>query len=363
MLSLETLGAQFADYHNATKTSITELQAQLDRVETRVNRPSFGGGDIDRDAEDKRRAFMAYLRGGIDNVPHELRNSMTVGSDPSGGYVAPLDYEKQLERNLIQFSPIRQIARVGETSAGEVQLPKRTSAPTAYWVGEQTARTASESAYGLNNVPLGELACYTDVSMRALEDSAFDLGAELAVDLGEAFGQAEGAAFVLGNGVGGRPEGLLTAAGVAEVSSGAAATVTSDGLISLLYSLPSFFRSRATFIASSGTIAAIRKLKNGVGDYLFVGGLQAGQPDLLLGRPIVECTDMPELIAGSKSVMCGDFQRYRIFQKSGGTGGSVTIIRDPYSVQTSGLCRFHSRFRVGAVMQMPEAFRVLRTQV
>jgi HK97 family phage major capsid protein len=108
---------------------------------------------------------------------------------------------------------------------------------------------------------------------------------------------------------------------------------------------------------SSSTLAAISKLKNGSGDYLLVPGLQAGQSSRLLGLPIIECPDLPDLAASSKSIVLGDWSRYRIFDKSEGT----TVLRDPYSQATTGIVRFHGRRRVGATLTMPEAFRIMVT--
>jgi HK97 family phage major capsid protein len=106
-----------------------------------------------------------------------------------GGYLAPAEFVREVIKNLTPYSPIRQAARLGQTSSGEVKIPRRTGNLTASWVGEVETRPATEPTYGQVSIPIDEAACYVDISNQMLEDSAVDMAAELAQDLGEEFGR------------------------------------------------------------------------------------------------------------------------------------------------------------------------------
>jgi HK97 family phage major capsid protein len=192
-----------------------------------------------------------------------------------------------------------------------------------------------------------------------LEDAAFDVGAELTQDFAEAFAAVEGTAFISGDSTKGRPEGILRAPNVPTVASGAATSVTVDALIAMALDLPAIFRSRATWAMNRSTLSVLARAKTGDGAYILQQALQVGQKGLLLGLPWIECPDLPDLGAGSKSIVLGDWSRYRIFDKPSGT----QILRDPYSQATSGIVRFHGRRRVGATLTMPSAYRVMVTGV
>lgn len=236
-------------------------------------------------------------------------------------------------------------------------MPKRTTAMTGFWTSETGARQESTPAYGLDEIQIHEIASYIDVSNWQLEDSAFDMGAELAFDFAEAFGAVEGTAFVNGNGVG-KPEGLMRVAGITEVVTGAATSVTADSLRSVLYGLPQFYRQRSSWLMNGTTLGEVAKLKDGNGQYLWTPGLTEAQGDRLLGRPVIEAVDMPDIGSGTFPVVLGDFSRYRIFDRL-----AVQVLRDPYSQAGSGFVRFHGRRRVGAQLQMTEAFRKLKCSV
>ena len=143
---------------------------------------------------------------------------------------------------------------------------------------------------------------------------------------------------------------------VLSTNSGHATAITVDGMIDLFYALNPAYRMRGAWMANGTTLAALRKLKDGDGQYLWQPGLQAGQPDMFLGRPVLEATDMPSIGAGTYPVAFGDFaSAYRIYDRV-----NISLLRDPYSVATSGLTRFHARRRVGASVVRSEAIRKLK---
>lgn len=351
------------------KTRATELKAlqdRLDEIELRSKRPKGDPDpdDLDETSRLQKKAFGGFLRYGIERMPVDEQRSMIVGDDTKGGYLAPPDFVAEVIKGVLQYSPMRQAARVGSTTLGEVTLPRLTGRPTASWVGETETRTETESSYGQVNIPINEAACYIDVSLRLLEDSAINIEAEIAADLAEEFGRLEGEAFIVGDGLK-KPYGILsTSAGLSYTPTGVAANIFdsthngADALIDMFYALAPAYRERAAWMMSGTTLAAVRKLKT-IGDtetYLWQPPIAAGQPSTLLGRPVIEATDMNVIGANAYPIAFGDFNRgYRIYDKA-----ALSIMRDPYTQATSGKVRFHARRRTGGTVVLSEAIRLLK---
>lgn len=334
----------------------TELRTRDDRIaalETRLNRPGSQQQEQRNEPDAEVRAFNAFVRSGVERMQGDEVRALTVSTDTAGGYLAPEQFVRELDRNLVLFSPIRTAARVSPASAGEIILPKRTGTMTASWGGETTPATGTQPAYGQQKINVYELKCYVDVSNTLLEDSAFDLERELAFDFAEEFGRAEGAAFVAGDGTG-KPNGLLNTAGLTGIDA-AGADIDPDELIDLYHALPGAYAARAVWAMNRTTIGAVRKLKNSAGDYLWREPISEGNPATILGRPVVEFPDMPDADADETPIVFGDFgSGFRIFDRV-----NLSVLRDPYSQQVNGLVRFHARRRVGGGVTKTEAFRTL----
>lgn len=336
----------------SVRGEVAAIAARVDALEVRAQRPGAaapGNGEPPIEL----RAFRGFLRHGREALAAEEVRALRVSDSTAGGYLAPEDFVRELDRNLVLTSPVRAAARIASTSAGNVVLPKRTSGLTASWVGETETRPETESAYGQTDLPVCEIAAYVDVSNALLEDSAFNLEAELAFNFAEEFGRLEGAAFVSGDGAK-KPVGILNTTGIDTVPSGDANTITADGIIDLVYDLPSPYAAGAAFGMRRSTMAAVRKLKSSSGDYLWSDSLQAGQPPSLLGYPVIEMPDLPAIAASAKPIVFGNFSHFRIFDRV-----SVSIMRDPYSVATTGKTRFHGRRRLAAGVTKAEAFRLM----
>ncbi|MBB4632930.1 phage major capsid protein [Sphingosinicella soli] len=334
-----------------------EVRTIGDRIaalETRLNRPGTGQQEQRQDEPAvEQRAFNSFVRTGVERMEADEVRALTVSTDTAGGYLAPEQFVRELDRNLVLFSPIRAAARVSPASSGEIILPKRTGTMTASWGGETDPATGTQPVYGQQKINVYELKCYVDVSNTLLEDSAFNLDAELAFDFAEEFGRAEGAAFVNGDGTG-KPNGLLNTSGLTGITA-AAAAFTADELIDLYHALPGAYAARAVWAMNRTTIGAVRKLKNSGGDYLWREPISEGNPATILGRPVVEFPDMPDADAEEIPLVFGDFgSGFRIFDRV-----NLSVLRDPYSQQVNGLVRFHARRRVGGGVTKAEAFRTL----
>ena len=336
----------------AQKAHTDEIKALRGEIAA-LKRP--GADDTDTEVKPEVKAFWAFVRTGTEGLEADERKALVVSDDTRGGFLAPEQFEAQLQKELVEISPIRQAARVTQTTAGRVVWPRRTGTITARWVGETEERPKTEPTYGQAAIDVHEMAAYIDVSNWLLEDSAIDLAAELSSDFAEEFGRLEGIAFLNGDGIK-KPVGILNDASIPTVANGHAANVSADALIKLMYDLPPTYRNRGSWLLNGATIAAYRLLKDENGRFLWQDSIQVGQPASLLGRPVVEAVDMPGIEADATPVIYGDFNAgYRIVDRIG-----LSVLRDPYTVATEGLVRFHGRRRVGAGVVRPDAFRKLK---
>lgn len=336
--------------------TLDKVSKRIDDLERKVNRPRSAPAEDKPAAEVK--AFTHFIRRGVERMDPMEAKDLRVANDTAGGYLAPEQFATEIIRNLVETSPVRQAARVSAISSGSLVLPKRTGTTTAYWVGETEPRTETQPAYGQVEIAAHELAAYIDVSNSLLEDAAIDIAAELARDGAEEFGRAEGAAFVGGSGIK-QPEGLLTNADVATYANGHATELQVDGLLGIFHSLPMMYRNRGVWMMNAATIGEVRKLKDTNGDYLWREGLAEGNPPTILGRPVVEAVDMPDIEAAATPILFGAVdEAFRIVDRVG-----LQVLRDPYSVATSGIVRFHMRRRVGGRVVKAEAIKKLSMEV
>jgi HK97 family phage major capsid protein len=339
----------------AIDAGLTELRTRLDRTETIIRRP--GAPTENRSAGDlETRAFTSFIRRGRESLSAEEVRALRVSDDTQGGVLAPDQFIAELLRNVVLFSPIRSVARVMSTSANAALLPKRTGGMTAQWVGETQTRPETTVTFGQNRYPVCELAAFVDVSNAMLEDAAFDVASELAFEFAEEFGRAEGAAFV--NGTGGlSPSGFMQSADVAYTPSGSASAITADGLIDIFHALKPPYRANAVWGMNAATLAAVRKLKDQQNRYLVdIGGLANAPATTLLGRPVNELPDMPDIAGNAFPIIVGDFQQaYRIFDRI-----ALSVLRDPFTQAGVGNVRFHGRRRVAAGVAKAEAIRKLK---
>ncbi|WP_035026604.1 phage major capsid protein [Gemmobacter nectariphilus] len=346
---IAALEAKMADLEK--KADTTALVARLDKLEAKANRPQ-GGTDDPKEPTAERKAFAAYLRLG-DAITAEEQKALNQSSDPQGGYLAPAELSSEVIRDLVEFSPIRAVADVRGTMAPSTIYPTRGDTTNARWVGETQAREASTITFGQKEIAVKELATYVDISNRLLADAP-QAETEVRSALAEDFGKKEATAFVWGEGVL-EPEGFMVNADIAYTANGHATTLSADALITLMYAMPATYRNAGAWAMNGTTLATLRKLKDGQGNYLWQPSYQAGQPETILGRPVVEMVDMPDVASGEFPIIYGDWKAYRILDRVG-----LDVLVDPYTQRTNGLTRIHATRRVGGGVLQAARFRKLK---
>jgi HK97 family phage major capsid protein len=352
---------KYGEASGETKSAIDKMNERMNQLETKLNRPAVSAASaIDAEQAERKAAFNAFLRKGLDKMTPEQIKTMTVSNDATGGYLAPTEMLNEMLKNIVEFSPIRSVARIRTTNLRAVKIPKKTGNVSAAWVTEIGARPDSQSgfAFGLEEVPVHEMSGYVDISNQDLEDPTYNLEQELNLEFSEQFGKAEGTAFVGGNSVG-KPQGILFNSSVLSVNSGAVATITADGLIDLLFAPKTAYASNGKFLLNRPTLKEVRQLKDGNGQYLWQPGLLVGKPNSILDKEYIECIDMPDEGVNTYPIAFGDFKKgYMIIDRL-----MMEMMRDPYTQATTGTTRFIARKRVGGQVILPEAIYKLKCSV
>jgi HK97 family phage major capsid protein len=360
--SFEALERQDEDVAQL-REEMAQLKSRMDAQAVAAARPALSG------AKSASSPFVDnYLRKGLE-AGVELK-AMVGTSDAAGGYAVPEEIDAAIDRTLTAISPIRAIANVVKVgSAGYRKLVTAGGTPSG-WVAEDAARPETDTPSFIEIAPpFGELYANPAASQAMLDDAAFDVEAWLAQEIATEFARAEGAAFVNGTGVN-RPKGFLAAPTSAAadgvrafgtlqfITSGGAgafaAASPQDRLIDLVQALRPPYRQGAVFVMNSATAAKIRKFKTSDGAFLWQPGLVAGQPDTLLGYPLVEAEDMPDIAADSLSIAFGNFKAgYLIAERT-----ETQILRDPFTHKP--FVHFYATKRVGGQVSNSEAIKLMK---
>ncbi len=350
--------------------AIDEQSRLLDELVLKKRRPALErpGRDEVGLAEHKA-AFEAYVRRGDDQALRDLdQKALSAGVSGDGGYLVPPQVDEEIGRRLRVISPIRSLATVRQVSGSVLKKPFAASGFASGWVAETAARTQtgtpelSELAF-----PTMELYAMPAATQALLDDAAVDIEAWIAAEVDIAFAEQEGEAFVSGDGVL-KPKGFLAYDQVDDaawewgkigtVATGAAgafaASGASDVLINVVYALKAGHRQKGSFVMSRRTQGAVRKLKDADGNYLWAPPARAGDPASLMGFPVAESEDMPDIAANATAIAFGDFRAgYLVVDRVG-----VRVLRDPYSAKPYVL--FYTTKRVGGGVQDFEAIKLVK---
>ncbi len=350
----------------ALRGDVNEVKNRLDRVGRAAFRPTLGDSGSNECVEVK--GFVdGYLRRGSDL---EIK-SMTGIIAKDGGYSVPREIDAMITSQVTAYSPIRQLAQVVQVGSSGYRKLVAVGGTASGWVGEAVARPETNSPeFAEIAPPSGELYANPAASQAMLDDAAFDVENWLANEIAIEFGRAEGSAFINGTGID-QPKGFLTTA-IAKTHDATRAfgtlqyipTGDSDDfggnpeakLIDLVHAMKPALRHGASWVMNSGTLAEVRKLKTADGAFLWQPGLVEGQPDRLLGYPVVEAEDMPMIATNATPIAFGNFKAgYLIAERS-----ATQVLRDPFT--NKPFVHFYATKRVGGQVLDSEAIKLLRIE-
>jgi HK97 family phage major capsid protein len=346
----EPMNAKLTEAADLARTTDERLQD----IEKRLNRPGAVVLDeAEQKAAGRKAAFREFLMRGDQRMAPERKAALIISDDTSGGYLSTPEYVREIIKAIVLYSPMRDLCTVRTTANKSIQIPKRTGVYSGGWVGEVEPRTeATGQAYGMEEIPVHEQWIEVYVSMANLEDSEFDIEAEVRNDASEQFGVLEGQALISGNGVK-KPQGFLDAgAGMPTYKSGNATGITADSLIQMKYdTMKTAYAVNGTYVMNRKTLGVIRTMKDGEGSYLWMPGLAMGRPNTIDGDPYREMPDMPNIGAGTVPVAFGDWRRaYIVVDRL-----ALAVTRDDLTLASQGKVKFIMRRRLGGQVVLSEA--------
>jgi len=364
------ISAEDTAVYDKMEAEVVSLGKEIDRLERQRtmdlelnqpvnnpirNIPNATGKDIKtgRASDEYMSAFWKAMR----NKTHfDVQNALQVGTDSEGGFLVPDEFERQLISALEDQNIFRKLANVISTSSGDRKIPVVASKGTASWVDEEGLIPDSDDAFTQVIIGAYKLATMIKVSEELLNDSVFNLESYIAREFGRRIGAKEEEAFFIGDGSG-KPTGIFNATGGAQVgvTAASATAITVDEVIDLYHALKGPYRKNAVFVLNDSTVKAIRKLKDGQGQYLWQPSLSVGDPDTILNRPIITSGNVPTLASAAKVIAFGDFSNYWIADRQ---GRSFQRLNELYAA--NGQVGFRATQRVDGKLILPESIQVLQ---
>jgi HK97 family phage major capsid protein len=317
--------------------------------------------------------YASYLRAGSREQEEKVkadqfagpRAAMSVGSSADGGLTAPVEWDRTITERLKLISPLRAEATVQSISkAGFIKLFTDRQLGSG-WVGETASRPATSTPQftALPFLP-GELYANAAASQDLLDDSEIDMEAWLTGEIETEFSRQEGIAFVAGDGSN-KPYGVLSYitggsaaarhpwGAISTRNSGAAADLTADQVSNIVYDLPAMYSPNAKWFMNRKTMSKVRLLTDAQKRYLWQPSYQVGQPSTLLGAPIVDVPDMPDVAANATPILFGDMREtYLVIDRIG-----FRVLRDPYT--NKPFISFYCTKRVGGGVKNPDAMKAM----
>lgn len=304
-----------------------------------------------RASDEYREAVLAALRTNF----RKISNVLSEGVDAQGGYLVPEEYDRRLIDVLTEENIMRNLG-TKITTSGEHKINIAATKPAAAWIEEGGQLTFGDATFDQIIMDAHKLHVAIKVTEELLYDNAFGLENYIITQFGKALANAEEDAFLNGDGVG-KPLGLLADEGGADVgvTAASATAITADEIINLVYSLKRPYRKKAKFMCNDQTLAAIRKLKDTTGQYLWQPSMKEGEPDRIFGYAVVTSPYFPTIAAGKPAIAFGDFSYYNI-----GDRGTRSFAELKELFAGNGMVGFVAKERVDGKLVLPEAVKLLK---
>ena len=368
---INDLTAKFDDFQSKTadKSEIEGIKSELGECKNELLKLSRNNGVQSMTNEMKAEAWSQRVSDILrkNRTEHAEFDSAVLGtkSDPSqgqtgvdalGGYAVPFALDRKILSKVRDLNVMRRLCSSQSVSTPETYWNVDLGGTDAGWVGELTARpNTNVPQLARAGITWGEIYANPKASYRLLDDALFNVESWYSQKVAETFADYEEEAFLTGNGTN-KPKGLLsydfaatkdTTRDFGTFEKITSATLTADTIIDLYYSLRQVYRGNNTaWLMNPSTIQALRKLKDGNQNYIWIDNIANGMVGTLLGRPVYESRFMPDFsTAGNKAILFGDFKKaYTIFDLHG-----LRIVRDVYTDKTS--VQFYTSKRVGNMVQ------------
>lgn len=361
-----TLSPEDAAAYERMEADVVNLGREIERMERarqideELTRPvgtpltNTPGRGLDQKTGRASDAYKGAMLKALRSNFRTVSNVLVEGTDASGGYLVPAEWDSRLIEAMEHENVIRALGTVITTS-GERKINVAATRPAASWVEEGGELVFTDPGFNQVILDAYKLSVATKVSEELLADNQYDLEGFLIRAFGASIAAAEEEAFITGDG-NSKPTGLLhpTKGGQIGIVT-AGNSITADEVLDLIYKLKRPYRAKAAFITADSTLAQIRKLKDGTGQYIWSPGLSAGEPDRLLGYPVYTSAYVPTIAAGQPVMAFGDISYYNIGDR--GTR-SIAALHELYA--GVGQVAFVAKERVDGKLILPEAVQVLK---
>ena len=361
------LSAEDGETYDRMEKEITDLTKEIDRlnrqaaIEAQLNQPTSAplsnmptstgekvkkGRASDQYAKDMLTAMRTNF--------HQVSDILQEGVDADGGYLVPEEWDNRLIDVLNEENIMRGLA-THITTSGEHKINIAGAKPTAAWIEEGGALQFTDAKFGQKIMDAHKLHVAVKVTEELLYDSMFDLASYITTQFGIAIANAEEDAFLNGDGKG-KPTGLFDETNGGTVAKTLIGTkLGTDDVLDLVYALKRPYRKKASFIMNDQTLAALRKLKDNNGAYIWQPSYQAGEPDRLLGYAVHTSAFAPELAAGKPVMAFGDYSYYNIGDRG---SRSMQELRELFA--GNGMIGYVAKERVDGLLVLPEAVQILK---
>lgn len=315
-------------------------------------------------------AFNSFLRKSDRVLTAEEVKTLSVGSDPDGGYFVTPDISGRIVMKIFETSPMRQEASVQTIGTDALEGIEDLGEGGAGYAGE-TAQGSDTTTpqIGKWRIPVFWLDTEPKATQQLLDDANIDVEGWLANKVADKLGRYENAEFVTGaaNRIRGLISGYTPASDsgsgvtwgtVGYAPTGASAAFATSNPADVIYDvmglLKNAYLANACWITRRSVITLMRKWKDGTGQYLWQPSFVAGQPEMIAGYRICRMEDVPAVAANSYSMAFGDFkQAYQIVDRVG-----IRVLRDPLT--SKPYVKFYTTKRVGGGVVNFEAYKLVK---
>ena len=344
-----------ADVQNLTKEieRLTRQQAIDDELAKATSQPIVGKpkNPVEDDSDKPFRARAEYKKAMLTALRTEFRTISDVlqeGVDSDGGYLVDDEMDSRIIDILEEENIMRKLGTKISTT-GEHKINVAASKPAALWVEEGGALTFGDASFDQKFLDAHKLHVAIKVTEELLYDSAFNLEKYITTQFGKALANTEEDAFLNGDG-NGKPTGVFHATKGGQIAGTNTAALKSDDILDLVYALKRPYRKGASFIMNDKTLAEIRKLKDGQGNYLWVPSYTLGEPDRIAGFEVRTSAYAPD-----DKIAFGDYSYYNIGDR--GTR-SLSVLRELFA--GNGMIGYVMKERCDGLLVLPEAVQVLK---
>jgi len=337
--------ADWKDEHQAEfdkhEREIANLDAQIDRhqkvldmeakekanIQTRADRDGISTDEAENNLNEEKQIFNAWLRNGVDGLSmeqrqaivqraREVRNTMSTGTGSEGGNLVPREFASSMLEAMKEYGGMRQVATIIQTDTGATMDWPTTDSTSeeGELVGENAQATSGDPSFGTKSLDTHKFSSkVVTVPFELLQDSAIDLEAHINGRLVERLGRVTNRLFTTGTGTG-QPGGIVTGSVSGKIGqTGQTTTVTTNDLLDLKHSVDPAYRNSARWMFHDQTLKSLKKLTDPTTKKpLWLPGFDVREPDTIDGDPYTINQQMPQMAAGAKSILYGDFRKYLI---------------------------------------------------